>query len=101
MLEGRLDPTLPTSQLSFMQIIPNRSPTMIGYITLGTSDIARGAAFYDAIAKEMDTPRMIGWRRQIDDIDFQGTETQGVSALHCNRFTGPIMDISCLGEAGG
>ena len=33
---------------------------MIGYITLGTSDIARGAAFYDAIAKEMDTPRMMG-----------------------------------------
>ncbi|MEL6415676.1 MAG: hypothetical protein AAFQ15_12130, partial [Pseudomonadota bacterium] len=24
---------------------------MIGYVTLGTADIARGAAFYDAIAK--------------------------------------------------
>ena len=33
---------------------------MIGYITLGTSDISRGASFYDAIAKEMDTPRMMG-----------------------------------------
>ena len=33
---------------------------MIGYITLGTSDIKRGAAFYDAIAAEMDTPRMMG-----------------------------------------
>ena len=33
---------------------------MIGYITLGTSDIKRGAAFYDAILKEMDTPRMMG-----------------------------------------
>lgn len=33
---------------------------MIGYITLGTSDIRRGAAFYDAIATEMDTPRMMG-----------------------------------------
>jgi len=33
---------------------------MIGYITLGTSDMKRGAAFYDAIAKEMDTPRMMG-----------------------------------------
>ena len=32
---------------------------MIGYITLGTSDLARGAKFYDAIAKEMDTPRMM------------------------------------------
>ncbi len=32
---------------------------MIGYVTLGTSDLARGAKFYDAIAKEMDTPRMM------------------------------------------
>jgi len=33
---------------------------MIGYITLGTADIKRGAAFYDAIAKEMETPRSLG-----------------------------------------
>ena len=33
---------------------------MIGYITLGTSDIKRGAGFYDAIAEELDTPRMMG-----------------------------------------
>ena len=33
---------------------------MIGYITRGTSDIKRGAAFYDAIGTEMDTPRMMG-----------------------------------------
>ena len=26
---------------------------MIGYVTLGTTDLARAAAFYDAIAKEM------------------------------------------------
>lgn len=32
---------------------------MIGYVTLGTKDLARGAKFYDAIAKEMDTPRMM------------------------------------------
>ena len=32
---------------------------MIGYVTLGTSDLARGAKFYDAIAAEMDTPRMM------------------------------------------
>lgn len=32
---------------------------MIGYVTLGTRDLARGAKFYDAIAKEMDTPRMM------------------------------------------
>lgn len=33
---------------------------MIGYVTLGTSDITRAAKFYDAIAKEMETPRMMG-----------------------------------------
>lgn len=32
---------------------------MIGYVTLGTNDLARGAAFYDALAAEMDTPRMM------------------------------------------
>ena len=33
---------------------------MIGYITLGTADVKRGAGFYDAIAEELDTPRMMG-----------------------------------------
>ena len=32
---------------------------MIGYVTLGTTDLARGAKFYDAIAKEMGTGRMM------------------------------------------
>ena len=32
---------------------------MIGYVTLGTNDMARGAKFYDALAAEMDTPRMM------------------------------------------
>lgn len=32
---------------------------MIGYVTLGTSDIKRGAKFYDAIAEIMETPRMM------------------------------------------
>ncbi|WP_225009820.1 VOC family protein [Novosphingobium percolationis] len=34
---------------------------MIGYVTLGTSDLARGAAFYDAIAAEMGVGRMMEW----------------------------------------
>ncbi|MFV3131170.1 VOC family protein [Niveispirillum sp. KHB5.9] len=40
---------------------------MIGYVTVGTNDLARAAVFYDAIAKEMGTGRMmdyptfIGW----------------------------------------
>lgn len=32
---------------------------MIGYVTLGTSDLARGAKFYDALAAELETPRMM------------------------------------------
>ena len=31
---------------------------MIGYVTLGTADLARGAAFYDALAKELGVGRM-------------------------------------------
>ena len=32
---------------------------MIGYVTLGTSDLTRAAAFYDAIAKEMGVGRFM------------------------------------------
>ena len=31
---------------------------MIGYVTLGTNDLERAARFYDAIAAELETPRM-------------------------------------------
>ena len=40
---------------------------MVGYVTLGTRDLARGAKFYDAICKElgvgrmMETERFIAW----------------------------------------
>ncbi len=40
---------------------------MLGYVTLGTNDLARGAAFYDAIAAElgagrvMDNDQFIAW----------------------------------------
>jgi catechol 2,3-dioxygenase-like lactoylglutathione lyase family enzyme len=32
---------------------------MIGYVTLGTADLTRGATFYDAIAKELGVGRMM------------------------------------------
>lgn len=32
---------------------------MIGYVTVGTNDLPRAAQFYDALAAEMDTPRMM------------------------------------------
>ena len=34
---------------------------MLGYITLGTNDLDRAAQFYDAIAAEMGTGRMMEW----------------------------------------
>jgi catechol 2,3-dioxygenase-like lactoylglutathione lyase family enzyme len=32
---------------------------VIGYVTLGTNDLARGAVFYDALAGELGVPRMM------------------------------------------
>ncbi|MDO1559122.1 VOC family protein [Brevundimonas sp. 2R-24] len=34
---------------------------MIGYVTLGTNDLQRGARFYDALAAELGTTRMMEW----------------------------------------
>lgn len=34
---------------------------MIGYVTLGTNDLDRAAKFYDALAKELGTGRMMEW----------------------------------------
>ena len=45
---------------------------MIGYVTLGTNDLKRSAAFYDALLAEvgarrfMDSDRMVGWGTQPD-----------------------------------
>ena len=38
---------------------------MLGYVTLGTNDLARGAKFYDALAKELGVGRMIETERYI------------------------------------
>lgn len=32
---------------------------MLGYVTIGTRDLPRAIGFYEAIAKEMDTPRLM------------------------------------------
>jgi catechol 2,3-dioxygenase-like lactoylglutathione lyase family enzyme len=42
-----------------MFVPARRSDSMIGYVTLGTNDLARGAQFYDAIAAELGTGRMM------------------------------------------
>ena len=38
---------------------------MIGYVTLGTNDLPRAAKFYDALAAELDTQRMMEFERFI------------------------------------
>ena len=38
---------------------------MIGYVTLGTSDLQKAAKFYDAIAKELGVGRMMEMERFI------------------------------------
>jgi catechol 2,3-dioxygenase-like lactoylglutathione lyase family enzyme len=37
----------------------SRSDSMIGYVTVGTNDLVRAAKFYDALAAELETPRMM------------------------------------------
>lgn len=49
---------------------------MIGYITLGTDDLAASAEFYDALFAEfgakrvMTDERMLGWGRSASDVMF-------------------------------
>ena len=38
---------------------------MIGYVTLGTNDLARAAKFYDALAKELGIARFMENERMI------------------------------------
>lgn len=38
---------------------------MIGYVTLGTNDLVRAAQFYDALAAELGTGRMMEWENAI------------------------------------
>jgi catechol 2,3-dioxygenase-like lactoylglutathione lyase family enzyme len=53
------NPALPTRFVPFMFRFPHGGWTMIGYVTLGTNDLARAARFYDAIAGEMGVGRMM------------------------------------------
>jgi catechol 2,3-dioxygenase-like lactoylglutathione lyase family enzyme len=42
-----------------------KGDSMIGYVTLGTTDLARAAIFYDAIAAEMGAQRMMEFETYI------------------------------------
>jgi catechol 2,3-dioxygenase-like lactoylglutathione lyase family enzyme len=55
---------------------------MIGYVTLGTNDLARAAKFYDAIAAEMGTGRMMEWPGAIAWGDRGGAASVAVTKPH-------------------
>ena len=65
---------------------------MIGYITLGTTDLKRGAAFYDALAKEMDTPRMMG---SVEDGFIAWGKPDGAAGVALMKpFDGQPMSVA-------
>ncbi len=57
---------------------------MIGYVTLGTSDLQRAAKFYDAIAAELNTPRMM----EFDGFIAWGKEGGGAGIGLTKPFDG-------------
>lgn len=57
---------------------------MIGYVTLGTSDLAKAAVFYDAIAAEMGTGRMM----EFDNFIAWGTPGGGAGIGLTKPFDG-------------
>ena len=62
---------------------------MIGYVTLGTNDLARGAAFYDALAAELGTARMMEW----DGAIAWGTPGGGAGIGLTKPFDGNAASI--------
>ena len=57
---------------------------MIGYVTLGTNDLARGAKFYDALAAELGTGRMMDF----DSFIAWGTPGGGAGVALTKPFDG-------------
>jgi len=57
---------------------------MIGYVTLGTNDLARAAVFYDAIAGELGVPRMM----EYDSFIAWGIEGGGAGIGLTKPFDG-------------
>ncbi|WP_066656242.1 MULTISPECIES: VOC family protein [unclassified Sphingomonas] len=62
---------------------------MIGYVTLGTNDLARAAAFYDAIAAELGTARMMEW----DGAIAWGTPGGGAGVALMRPFDGNAASV--------
>ncbi len=55
---------------------------MIGYVTLGTNDLARASAFYDAIAAELGTARMMETDRFVAWGTAGGAAGIGITLPH-------------------
>lgn len=62
---------------------------MIGYVTLGTNDLARAAVFYDAIAGELGVPRMM----EYDGFIAWGKEGGGAGIGLTKPFDGKAASV--------
>ena len=62
---------------------------MIGYVTLGTNDLERAAKFYDAIAAELGTPRMM----EFDGFIAWGTPGGGAGIALTKPFDGNAATV--------
>ena len=54
---------------------------MIGYVTLGTNDLPRAAAFYDALAAQFGVGRMMEFEAFIAWGEWGGAPAQVLSAV--------------------
>ena len=74
---------------------------MIGYVTLGSNDLVRGAKFYDAIAAELGVGRMMEWENAIAwgkpgggaGIDSRVANTVTMSVLEQQRSLGLLRAV--------
>ena len=62
---------------------------MIGYVTLGTNDLAKAAAFYDAIAAELSVSRMM----EFDNFIAWGKEGGGAGIGLTKPFDGKAASV--------
>ena len=62
---------------------------MIGYVTVGTNDLARAARFYDALAAEMGTARMM----EADTYIAWGTPGGGAGVAATKPFDGKAASV--------
>ena len=62
---------------------------MIGYVTVGTNDLERAAKFYDALAAEMGTARMM----EFDSFIAWGTAGGGAGIAATKPFDGSAASV--------